>query len=120
LDRLWENGPLWFLLHLTEFGRLDFGYTMDPETGGPDALFFTSPDGSWCEVSPVCGHSGQRDVWEAGPRHLWAKIEAISQVWEEEGQPGWDRFGLTVTRDEQVVWLDDPQGPHRWVLPRLT
>jgi hypothetical protein len=45
-ERLWENPPLWFLVHLAERGRVGFGYAMDPETSGPGPVFFSGPDGS--------------------------------------------------------------------------
>jgi hypothetical protein len=28
--------------------------------------------------------------------------------WVAAGQPGYQRFGLTVTPDRQELWLDDP------------
>jgi hypothetical protein len=114
LERVWENNILWFLLHLEEPGRVDFGYTMDGETGAPKAVFFTSPDGSWCEVSLV--GEGPRDVWEGGPRHLWEQIESAEELWASVGKPGWQRFGMTVTPTENVVWLDEPGGSVSWSL----
>jgi protein-L-isoaspartate O-methyltransferase len=114
-ERVWENTPLWFLLHLQEPGRVDFGYSMDPESGGPGAVYFASPDGSWCEISPADGDQ-PRDVWEGGPRRLWASIEHVIEVWTRLGEPGWERLGLTVTSRDHVVWLDDPAGSVSWPL----
>ncbi|WP_328721640.1 methyltransferase domain-containing protein [Streptomyces sp. NBC_00247] len=37
-------------------------------------------------------------------------------LWEGEGRPGRERFGLTVDRDRQWAWLDDPEGPYVWPL----
>ncbi|WP_370943673.1 methyltransferase domain-containing protein [Amycolatopsis sp. cg5] len=115
-ERLWENAPLWFLLHLIEPGRVEFGFAADPQGGiGPE--FYTGRDGSWCEVTSADG--GAREVWEGGPRSLWSSIEAAVKSWTELGMPGWDRFGLTVrSAEEQVVWLDQPTSPHRWTLVR--
>ena len=56
-------------------------------------------DGSWARVD---GDS----VRQAGPRRLWDEAEAAWRWWEEQGRPGRDRFGLTVDRDGQRVWLD--------------
>ncbi|OIJ90492.1 protein-L-isoaspartate(D-aspartate) O-methyltransferase [Streptomyces monashensis] len=56
-------------------------------------------DGSWARVE---GDS----VRQAGPRRLWGEAEAAWRWWEEQGRPGRDRFGLTVDRDGQRVWLD--------------
>lgn len=115
IERLWENLPLWFLLHLIERGRIEFGYAMDPSTGGPGPLVFSSQDGSWCELWRT--GDGNPEVWEGGPRSLWASIEATIELWHQLGQPGWKRFGLTVyTEDQQVVWLDDPANVNRWSL----
>lgn len=65
-ERLWENPPLWFLVHLWQGGRLEFGYGMDPETGGPGAVYFSARDGSWCELTRAAS-DGTRQVWEGGP-----------------------------------------------------
>lgn len=42
--------------------------------------------------------------------------EDADQLWRELGQPGWDRFGLTVTAERQWIWLDSPNGDHTWPL----
>ncbi len=83
-------------------------------------VFLTSADGSWCEVSDHTDNR-TRQVWEAGPTPLWRAIENANQLWHELGQPGWDRFGLTATIEQQWVWLDSPNGDHIWPLtsPRL-
>ncbi len=116
-ERLWENAPLWFLVHLWEGGRVGFGYAMDPDTGGPGPVFFSSQDGSWGELS-IASEDGTREVWEGGPRRLWANIEAATEFWRQLDEPGWSRFGLTVMSDDkQVVWLDEPTSENCWSLP---
>ncbi|MFD7456275.1 MULTISPECIES: methyltransferase domain-containing protein [unclassified Streptomyces] len=37
-------------------------------------------------------------------------------LWEREGRPGRERYGVTVTGDGQWAWLDDPEGPYAWPL----
>ncbi len=112
-QRLWENPPLWFLIHAREPGRIEFGYTQDPGTGGPGAEFYTAADGSWCELTSLA--DGSRQVYEGGPRPLWSCIEDTIQRWHDLDRPGWDRLGLTaLTSGSQLVWIDDPGGPHRW------
>ncbi|MFF4580841.1 methyltransferase domain-containing protein [Streptomyces sp. NPDC001389] len=37
-------------------------------------------------------------------------------LWRGEGRPPRERFGVTVTREGQWAWLDDPQGPYVWPL----
>ncbi|MGH3822101.1 MAG: hypothetical protein ACRDRA_04565, partial [Pseudonocardiaceae bacterium] len=58
--------------------------------------------------------NGPRQLREGGPTPLWATIENAYQRWFTWNQPSWERFGLTITTDTQVVWLDDPDnGLHR-------
>ncbi|WP_291419016.1 hypothetical protein [Actinophytocola sp.] len=45
----------------------------------------------------------------AGPR-----LENARQLWNRLDRPGWDRFGLTVTPDTNILWYDQPDGEHRW------
>lgn len=112
-ERLWENPPLWFLLHLWQCGRIGFGYAKDPNTGRPGPVFFSTEDGSWCELS-TADQDGTREVWEGGPRQLWASIEAAIDFWHQQDEPGWERFGLTVTPHHQVIWLGAPDSGHNW------
>lgn len=37
----------------------------------------------------------------------------MTAVWRE---PAANPSGLAATAAEQYVWLDDPDGPHRWPL----
>ncbi|MDQ0787034.1 protein-L-isoaspartate(D-aspartate) O-methyltransferase [Streptomyces sp. B3I7] len=38
-------------------------------------------------------------------------------VWEREGEPPRERYGITVDGDRAWSWLDDPGGPYAWPLP---
>ncbi|MFE5815623.1 methyltransferase domain-containing protein [Streptomyces sp. NPDC056479] len=38
-------------------------------------------------------------------------------LWEREGQPQRERFGITVRGEHEWAWLDDPEGPYAWPLP---
>jgi protein-L-isoaspartate O-methyltransferase len=38
-------------------------------------------------------------------------------LWEREGQPGRERYGITAEGDRSWAWLDDPEGPYAWPLP---
>jgi protein-L-isoaspartate(D-aspartate) O-methyltransferase len=42
---------------------------------------------------------------------------AAYALWEREGAPGRERYGVTVRGERTWAWLDDPEGPHRWPLP---
>ncbi|MFD4503923.1 methyltransferase domain-containing protein [Streptomyces sp. NPDC058457] len=39
------------------------------------------------------------------------------EVWAREGMPGRERFGVSVEKDREWVWLDDREGPCVWPLP---
>ncbi len=41
--------------------------------------------------------------------------EALS-LWEREGRPQRERYGVTVADGQQWAWLDDPEGPYTWPL----
>ncbi|WP_405582802.1 methyltransferase domain-containing protein [Streptomyces sp. NBC_01092] len=38
-------------------------------------------------------------------------------LWEREGRPQRERFGITVHGEHEWAWLDDPEGPYAWTLP---
>jgi protein-L-isoaspartate(D-aspartate) O-methyltransferase len=37
-------------------------------------------------------------------------------LWERQGRPSRDRYGITVSADHEWAWLDDPEGPCSWPL----
>lgn len=113
--RPWENLVAWFLVQLSVPTEIGYGHTLDEQTGHPADVLLTAADGSWCEVGERTD-GGIRQVREAGPTHLWRALENAHRLWRELGQPGWERFGLTVTRDHQWVWLDSPDSDHSWTL----
>ncbi|TQE22002.1 methyltransferase domain-containing protein [Streptomyces ipomoeae] len=47
-------------------------------------------------------------VHQGGPRRLWDETEAARGWWKERGEPGFERFGLTVDERGTYAWLDDP------------
>ncbi|MEU2780694.1 MULTISPECIES: methyltransferase domain-containing protein [Streptomyces] len=38
-------------------------------------------------------------------------------LWEREGRPPRERYGITVRGERAWAWLDDPEGPYAWPLP---
>ncbi|MFF3610450.1 methyltransferase domain-containing protein [Streptomyces sp. NPDC002580] len=38
-------------------------------------------------------------------------------LWEREGRPPRERYGITVGAERAWAWLDDPDGPYAWPLP---
>ncbi|MEU1294391.1 protein-L-isoaspartate(D-aspartate) O-methyltransferase [Streptomyces sp. NPDC005840] len=69
--------------------------------------FYGLGDRSW---ACVMFHEGRTaDVWQSGPRCLWDEVASALDWWREKGEPGYERFGLTVTDDGgHRAWLDDP------------
>ncbi|MEU0072413.1 methyltransferase domain-containing protein [Streptomyces sp. NPDC006332] len=37
-------------------------------------------------------------------------------LWEREGRPQRERYGITVSGEREWAWLDDPEGPYAWPL----
>lgn len=111
----WANLVVWFMAQFGQPADLTVGFVLDDDGRTPVATLLTSPDGSWCEV----GHradGGAHRVTQAGTHRLWDAVEHADALWQAEGRPGWDRFGLTATPERQHVWLDRPDGPHQWDL----
>ena len=116
LTRPWEHTVLWWLAHFALPMGTSFSLRGDGPGCSPVNTVLSSPDGSWCEVREDA-QDGVRHVWEAGPTKLWTVIEDTHRLWISLGEPGWESFGLTVTRDRQWAWFDHPDGPHLWHLP---
>ncbi|MFJ4768337.1 methyltransferase domain-containing protein [Streptomyces uncialis] len=38
-------------------------------------------------------------------------------LWQREGRPARERYGVTVRGEHSWAWLDDPDGPYAWPLP---
>jgi protein-L-isoaspartate O-methyltransferase len=104
-----SHREVWMLGCLTLPTHLRHGYTLDSATRTPTAATLSAPDGSWCEIDLTpTGDDGSRRVREAGPTPLWVHVEHAYRLWYQHDQPGWQRFGLTVTESHQRVWLDAP------------
>ncbi|WP_405964262.1 methyltransferase domain-containing protein [Streptomyces sp. NBC_00723] len=46
--------------------------------------------------------------------------QEASVLWEREGMPGRERYGITVGAEHAWAWLDEPEGPYAWPLPGST
>lgn len=117
LTRPWEHSVVWFLASFHLPSDVSFGMCGPDTTAPPTTTFLTAPDGSWCEVDESTP-DGLRHVREAGPHRLWRAVENAHDTWLRLDRPGWERFGLTVTRTGQRVWLDSPDGDTWWPLSR--
>jgi methyltransferase of ATP-grasp peptide maturase system len=112
----WESLVVWFLASFQLGADISLGYGRPDENRQPTATSITVGDGSWAEVTVADDH-GVHEVTEGGPRRIWRIIEDAHTLWTQLDQPGWDRFGLTVTQEHQHVWLDNPTGAHSWPVP---
>ncbi|MBF6052625.1 hypothetical protein AF335_24915 [Streptomyces eurocidicus] len=84
-----DGGPM--LDHLIDLGQKSFATLV--------------PDGD-----------GGFHVRQGGPARLWDAVEEAIDTWKQAGSPPQTAFGLTVTSDDQRVWLGAPDGPS-WSLP---
>ncbi|WP_329338623.1 methyltransferase domain-containing protein [Streptomyces sp. NBC_00663] len=75
--------------------------------GARPVWFYGLADKSWACVMFRDGQD-EASVWQSGPRRLWDEVAAALAWWRAAGEPGIERFGLTVTADSQHAWLDRP------------
>ena len=115
----WTSLLVWFLASFDFGPEIAYGYTMAQNASrpwtAPTASWVATPDGSWAEIT-LGAEDGGHPVAEGGPRRLWRLLEQAHSTWTSLGQPGWNRFGLTVTPENQTLWLDEPGGQHTWQL----
>lgn len=111
-----DNRVVWLLaqVHGLPTG-IHIGMDLDPNTRQPTANFLTAPDGSWTTIS-LTSTNGNHTVHEGGPTELWKPVEHAHRAWLTHDQPDWSRLGLTITHDEQHLWIDQPDGT-RWRIP---
>lgn len=65
---------------------------------------------SWATADYVPGRD-EFEVYQSGPRNLWDEVVSAYRWWDEQGRPGFERFGLTVDSGGERVWLDRPDNP---------
>ncbi|MGP3912871.1 methyltransferase domain-containing protein [Nonomuraea sp. 10N515B] len=63
--------------------------------------------GQWAVAVHERGNP-EHTVYQMGERPLWEEVCDAYFRWVGWGEPGRDRFGMTVTPEEQRVWLDTP------------
>ncbi|MGW0806558.1 methyltransferase domain-containing protein [Nonomuraea sp. NPDC002799] len=62
---------------------------------------------SWAVVDWRPGEQ-EYEVYQVGDRPLWDEVTDAYFRWVSWGEPGRDRFGMTVTPDGRHIWLDSP------------
>ncbi|MGW5336582.1 methyltransferase domain-containing protein [Streptomyces bauhiniae] len=80
----------------------------DKRDGARPVWFYGLKDRSWACVMFQDGHP-EATVWQSGPRRLWDEVSEALAWWRAAGEPGYERFGLTVTVYDQSAWLDRPK-----------
>ncbi|MFF1686154.1 methyltransferase domain-containing protein [Streptomyces sp. NPDC058254] len=78
----------------------------DKRDGARPVWLYSLTDRSWACAMFRDGDTAR--VWQGGARRLWDTAEAAYGWWVDHGRPDHTRFGLTVTREGQSVWLDSP------------
>lgn len=81
---------------------------LDHETDGYVVRLDDADTQSWATVKVTVDADGRYPVRQGGPRQLWDEIISAYDWWQDIGKPELTRFGVTVDRDGQRVWLDDP------------
>ncbi|QXJ26493.1 methyltransferase domain-containing protein [Actinomadura graeca] len=61
--------------------------------------------GSWASLDHEPG-AEKYPVRQSGERNLWQEVEDAYRWWDELDRPTADRWGLTVSPQDQYVWLD--------------
>ncbi|MFE1099169.1 protein-L-isoaspartate(D-aspartate) O-methyltransferase [Nocardiopsis alba] len=63
--------------------------------------------GSWASWHVHPGETSH-EVRQYGPRELFSEFESAYQWWLDSGSPAVDRFGMTVSSNHRLIWLDAP------------
>ncbi|MGW6502987.1 methyltransferase domain-containing protein [Nonomuraea angiospora] len=54
-------------------------------------------------------NTDEYEVYQVGGRPLWDEVTDAYFRWVSWGEPGRERFGMTVTPEGQRIWLDAPE-----------
>jgi protein-L-isoaspartate(D-aspartate) O-methyltransferase len=76
-------------------------YFQHDEHGVIETVWLCAAD-SWASVHLAT------TVRQYGKRRLWDEVEAAYGWFMNQAMPDYTRFGITVTADEQRIWLDSP------------
>ncbi|MBE1532462.1 methyltransferase domain-containing protein [Actinomadura algeriensis] len=79
--------------------------------GGAYTVWLIDPwSGSWAGLD-YRPDAERLAVRQSGERDLWQEVHDAYRWWDGLGRPTADRWGLTVTPEEQYVWLDTQDDP---------
>lgn len=85
-------------------------FEFEDEDGKPAICLRDEESASWATFTPG---SERHRIRQHGPRRLWDELETAYQWWIDARRPDHDRFGMTVTKTGQDIWLDSPANPVR-------
>ncbi|WP_186404513.1 methyltransferase domain-containing protein [[Actinomadura] parvosata] len=85
------------------------GRDLSDENGELYRLWLSDPSDSysWLALDWRPG-SSEYELYQVGDRPLWDEVLNAYFRWVSWGQPGRERFGMTVSPSGQQIWLDDP------------
>jgi protein-L-isoaspartate O-methyltransferase len=89
----------------------DAAHAVQQHDDGYTLWLYSLRDTSWTAAVRREGIGPGTLVRRAGERRLWDELITAHAWWTAQGEPGVDRFGLTVTPEGEQVWLDDPGRP---------
>jgi protein-L-isoaspartate(D-aspartate) O-methyltransferase len=99
LDEVFTNDALFAIGLLVRDCKIGYDWGDD----GTVTTFWLLAADSWASIELATG-----TIRELGPRSLWGEVESAYGWWVDQGRPGLTRFGVTVYRSGQSVWLDEP------------
>ncbi|MFI2608509.1 protein-L-isoaspartate(D-aspartate) O-methyltransferase [Kitasatospora sp. NPDC018619] len=101
----------WLASFVVGLGLPDVYYRRSDGGGMTTLWLFDTAVTSWATVDFVDG-AQRYEVRQSGPRRVWSQVEDVVRWWEQQGRPGYERFGLTVDADGgHRAWLDEPANP---------
>ncbi|MET7510879.1 ATP-grasp peptide maturase system methyltransferase [Streptomyces albidoflavus] len=81
---------------------------------GAAQILWDVSTGSQARTAPAPG--GGWTVVQRGPVRLWDRVEEAVALWQADGEPHQEGFGISVSAERQRVWVGEEDGPG-WDLP---
>lgn len=110
-----RSGPGAFAvsIHLADVQQ-NIAHDVDGE-GTDELLLYHVPGNSVATVHLTADAvaTGEYPVRQLGPRRLWTEAETAYAWWRSHQAPEHTRFGLTISRTGQNIWLDEPENEVR-------
>jgi protein-L-isoaspartate(D-aspartate) O-methyltransferase len=85
----------------------DMTHAVQPHEDGHTLWLYSLTTPAWSATTFRDGESAHR-VRQYGGRRLWEEYEKVLDWWREAGEPGIERFGMTISQDGWHAWLDEP------------